>query len=96
MKKIFINWCIFIGMISMNAQTKEELHTQKAEKQADADAAQGEANALQAQIDALPGWRKGAFGTIGGSLSNLATGTLKEHLIMLLETLVLLLMLLLT
>lgn len=52
------------------SQTKEELETQKAEKQAVVDAAQAEVNALQAQIDALPGWRIGAFGTIGGSLSN--------------------------
>ncbi|GAA4233571.1 hypothetical protein GCM10022291_10930 [Postechiella marina] len=57
-------------MVSVNAQTKEELQKQKSEKQAIADAAQAEANALQAKIDALPGWRKGAFGTIGGSLSN--------------------------
>jgi len=69
MKKILVAGAFLIGMISMHAQTKEELHTQKAEKQAAADALQGEANALQAQIDALPGWRKGAFGTIGGSLS---------------------------
>ncbi|AUC74877.1 DUF3078 domain-containing protein [Olleya sp. Bg11-27] len=69
MKKILVAGAFLIGMISMHAQTKEELHTQKAEKQAEADALQGEANALQAQIDALPGWRKGAFGTIGGSLS---------------------------
>jgi hypothetical protein len=52
------------------SQTKEELQSQKAEKQAEADKFQGEANAIQAQIDALPGWRTGAFGTIGGSLSN--------------------------
>ena len=52
------------------AQTKEELESQKAEKQAEADKYQWEADALQAQIDALPGWRVGAFGTIGGSLSN--------------------------
>ena len=61
---------LFIGIISVKAQTKEELHVQKSEKQAIANAAQSEANALQAKIDALPGWRKGAFGTIGGSLSN--------------------------
>ncbi len=54
----------------MNAQTKEELQAKKAEKQAEANAAQAEANKLQAQIDALPGWRIGAFGTIGGTLSN--------------------------
>ena len=69
MKKIFLTGALLLGMISMNAQTKEELHAQKVEKQSVADAAQAEANALQAQIDALPGWRKGAFGTIGGSIS---------------------------
>ena len=69
MKKLFFALLCF-SVVSLNAQTKEELQAQKAEKQAIADAAQGEANALQAQIDALPGWRKGAFGTIGGSLSN--------------------------
>ncbi|WP_405294060.1 DUF3078 domain-containing protein [Algibacter sp. Ld11] len=70
MKKTLLLLALSIGMFSVNAQTKEELQAQKAEKQAIADAAQGEANALQAQIDALPGWRKGAFGTIGGNLSN--------------------------
>ena len=70
MKKTLLLLALSIGMFSVNARTKEELHAQKAEKQAIADAAQGEANALQAKIDALPGWRKGAFGTIGGSLSN--------------------------
>ena len=69
MKKIFFA-LLCVSVVTLNAQTKEELQAQKAEKQAIADAAQGEANALQAQIDALPGWRKGAFGTIGGSLSN--------------------------
>ncbi|WP_028608163.1 DUF3078 domain-containing protein [uncultured Olleya sp.] len=69
MKKVLFIGALFLGMVSLNAQTKEELQAQKAEKQAAADALQGEANALQAQIDALPGWRKGAFGTIGGSIS---------------------------
>lgn len=70
MKKTLLLAALFIGMVSVNAQTKEQLETQKSEKQAIADAALAEASALQAQIDALPGWRKGAFGTIGGSLSN--------------------------
>lgn len=70
MKRILVLAVFFIGMVSISAQTKEELQAQKAEKQAEADATQAEANALQAQIDALPGWRTGAFGTIGGSLSN--------------------------
>ena len=70
MKKLLLLSVFFIGIVSMNAQTKEELKAQKAEKQAAADAAQSEANALQAQINALPGWKKGMFGTIGGTLSN--------------------------
>lgn len=68
-KKLFLLLALFIGVASVNAQTKEELESKKAEKQAEADKFQAEANALQAQIDALPGWRKGAFGTIGGSIS---------------------------
>jgi hypothetical protein len=70
MKKTLLILSLLIGFTTLHAQTKEELETQKAEKQAEADAAQKEANALQAQIDALPGWRTGAFGVIGGSLSN--------------------------
>lgn len=70
MKKILLLVTLFIGISTLNAQTKEELESQKADKQAAASALQAEVNALQAQINALPGWRKGAFGTIGGSLSN--------------------------
>lgn len=68
-KKIIFLIVLLIGIVSVNAQTKEELQKQKAEKQAEADKYQAEANAIQAQIDALPGWRIGAFGTIGGSIS---------------------------
>lgn len=70
MKRTLLLFALLIGMVSMNAQTKEELEVQKAEKQAVVDTAQAEVEALQGQIDALPGWKKGAFGTIGGSLSN--------------------------
>ncbi len=69
MKKIILSVAFCLGLTTINAQTKEELKTQKAEKQAEADALQAEANAIQAKIDALPGWTKGAFGTIGGSIS---------------------------
>jgi hypothetical protein len=69
-KKLILSVLLLLVVTLSFAQTKEELQTQKAEKQAEADKFQGEANALQAQIDALPGWRTGAFGTIGGSLSN--------------------------
>ena len=70
MQKTLLLIVFLIGIFSMSAQTKEELQAQKAEKQAEVDAAQKEVKAIQVKIDALPGWRTGAFGTIGGSLSN--------------------------
>lgn len=70
MKKLLLLSVFFVGIVSVNAQTREELKTQKTEKQAVVDAAQGEVDAIQAQIDALPGWNKGLFGTVGGTLSN--------------------------
>ncbi|WP_339916011.1 DUF3078 domain-containing protein [Yeosuana marina] len=69
-RKLFFLAIFLLGIVTANAQTKEELQAQKSEKQAAAHALQAEANALQAQIDALPGWRVGAFGTIGGNISN--------------------------
>lgn len=48
---------------------------------------QGEVNAIQAKIDAMPGWRKGAFGTIGGSFLVLTIGMLEPHLLQWLEVL---------
>lgn len=70
MKKILLLFIFCLGIATLSAQTKEELESQKSEKQTAANALQAEVKALQAQIDALPGWRVGAFGTIGGSLSN--------------------------
>jgi hypothetical protein len=69
-KKLLLSAFLMLAITFGFAQTKEELEAQKAEKQAEADKFQKEASALQAQINALPGWRIGAFGTIGGSLSN--------------------------
>ncbi|GER58836.1 hypothetical protein ULMA_09440 [Patiriisocius marinus] len=69
-KKLLLLFVMFVGISSMNAQTTEELKTQKAEKEAAAKALQGEANAIQAKIDALPGWKYGAFGTVGASISS--------------------------
>ena len=69
-KKLLLSIFMMCAITFGFSQTKEELETQKAEKQAEADKFQAEADAIQAQIDALPGWRVGAFGTIGGSLSN--------------------------
>ena len=69
--------------VALNAQTKEELEAQIATKK-DSIAAltgpiQGRVDALQAQIDGMPGWRTGAFGTIGVACLTLTTGLHKVH-----------------
>ncbi|MEM1003703.1 MAG: DUF3078 domain-containing protein, partial [Bacteroidota bacterium] len=51
------------------SQTKEELEAKKAEFQAVIDENQAQADSIQKIIDELPGWRFGAFGTVGFSLS---------------------------
>lgn len=66
-------------MFSVNAQTKEELHAQKAEKQAIADAAQGEANALQAQLMHFQVGEKVLLVLLVVTYLTLATGILKVH-----------------
>ena len=70
MKKLLLLLICSISITISNAQTKEELKAEQAPKKDSIAALQGKVNALQVQIDALPGWRVGAFGTIGGSLSN--------------------------
>lgn len=63
---------IFFWLIASfaSAQTLEELQTMKAEKETAMSALQSEIAGLKAQIDALPGWDVGAFGTLGFNLSN--------------------------
>jgi hypothetical protein len=69
MKKIlFFLSAMFVG-ISINAQTADELKKELSTKKDEISKLEKEASSLQSKIDALPGWRKGAFGTIGGSLS---------------------------
>ena len=68
MKKLLFIAGVFFAL-SVQAQTEEELKSQIAPKKDSIAAIQGRVNALQAQLDALPGWKIGAFGTIGGSLS---------------------------
>lgn len=67
-KLILLILCIGLNF-SVNAQTVEELKKEQAPKKTAIAKLQGEVKALQQKIDALPGWRKGAFGTIGASLS---------------------------
>ncbi|WP_108804632.1 DUF3078 domain-containing protein [Aquimarina sp. Aq107] len=70
MKKIVFTFIFLLAGIQIGlAQTEEELKTTLSAKKDSIAAIQGRANAIQAQIDALPGWKIGAFGTIGGSLS---------------------------
>ena len=69
MKKLSILILLVCISFSANAQTAEELKKEIAPKKAKIGKLQKEVDALQAKIDALPGWRKGAFGTIGASLS---------------------------
>lgn len=73
MKKILLALVVLLANISLFAQDdqvkKAELEEQLKSKKESVAALQGEADALQAEIDALPGWRKGAFGTIGANLS---------------------------
>ncbi|MEM6895495.1 MAG: DUF3078 domain-containing protein [Bacteroidota bacterium] len=60
----------FVGLATnLQAQTAEEIKAEMAPKKDSIAAIQGRVDALQAQLDALPGWKIGAFGTIGGSIS---------------------------
>ncbi|MGM5470602.1 DUF3078 domain-containing protein [Flavobacteriaceae bacterium LMO-SS05] len=52
------------------SQTLQELKAEKAAKKDSISKLQKRVDQLQKQIDKLPGWKLGAFGTIGGSFSN--------------------------
>lgn len=69
MKKLSILLLVLFVSLSLKAQTEEELKTDLKEKKAAISKLQGEAKGLQSKLDALPGWRTGAFGTVGASLS---------------------------
>ena len=69
MRKAILAICTLLTATITLAQTEEELKSQLTEKKDSIAALQGKADAIQAQIDALPGWKVGAFGTIGGSIS---------------------------
>ncbi len=68
MKKLIL--LMTFACFSMSyAQTLDELKALQQEKKDSVAAIQTRVDAIQAQIDAMPGWRIGAFGTIGGSIS---------------------------
>jgi hypothetical protein len=69
MKKLSILF-LFIGIsFSAKGQTAKELKKELSTTKTAITKLDKKAKALQTKLDALPGWRKGAFGTIGGSLS---------------------------
>jgi len=70
MKPILLLLICFISVFAIHAQTMDELKSKQAVKKDSIAAIQARVDALQKQIDAFPGWRFKAFGTIGGSLSN--------------------------
>lgn len=69
MKKIAITLVLMLVGTLGYSQTMEELKAEKKQKEDSVSAIQGRIDALQSQIDGFPGWKVGAFGTIGGSLS---------------------------
>jgi len=78
MKKFILALSLIIGFSSLNAQTKDELKALQKEKNDSISVLKGKADAIQAEIDALPGWRLKATGTIGGSISGFNNWYSKE------------------
>ena len=60
---------LFLVPVLITAQNMEELKAEQGLKKDSIAAIQARVDAIQLKIDALPGWKFGAFGTIGGSLS---------------------------
>ena len=69
-KKFLFTIALLFSALFSFSQTMEELKAEKKIKEDSIAAIKTRANAIQSQIDAMPGWRVGAFGTIGGTLSN--------------------------
>jgi len=77
--KIKLTLFLLILTISLSkAQTKEELLSLQQTKKDSIDNLQKKVDGIQSEIDALPGWRFNAFGTIGGSISGFNNWYSKE------------------
>ncbi len=70
MKKVLMTALSMVAFSAIFGQTVDELKAEQAPKKDSIAAIQGRVDALQAQIDAIPGWKKGAFGTIGANISS--------------------------
>ncbi len=78
MKKLIFLILILFGISFGNAQTKEELLALQKTKKDSISQLQKKVDAIQGEIDGLLGWRIGAFGTIGGSISGFNNWYSKE------------------
>ncbi|MFB9270349.1 MULTISPECIES: DUF3078 domain-containing protein [Flavobacteriaceae] len=78
MKKVILVLICMFGLTYLNAQTIEKLKAEQAPKKDSIAALQAKVKAIQSKIDAFPGWKKGAFGTIGGNLSGFDNWYSKE------------------
>ena len=71
MTKKLLSILVVVFTISAGfSQTKEELKSEQKAKKDSISAIQARVDDLQKQIDTYPGWKFGAFGTIGASFSN--------------------------
>ena len=68
-KLVFTSFILALLLVNAQAQTVEELKAQKAEKEAQISALQGEVGALKNQIATFPGWKFKAVGTLGLNFS---------------------------
>jgi len=78
MKKVILLVLLAFSIGLANAQTKEELLAEKTILTDSIKKLQKEADALQSEVDNLPGWRFKTFGTIGGSISGFNNWYSKE------------------
>jgi hypothetical protein len=69
-KKTLFTLAFLLSISFSFSQTLEELKATLAVQKDSLKAAQDRVNTTQGKIDSFPGWKKGAFGTIGGSVSN--------------------------
>lgn len=70
MNKKLLSFVLFLLTLTTGfSQTVDELKSEQAAKKDSIATIQGRVDAIQAQIDALPGWKIGAIGIIGGSFS---------------------------
>lgn len=69
MKHIIFALVLFFGHSLLFGQSKEQIEEQIATKKDSIASLEGRVAQLQAQIDDMPGWRFGAFGTVGGNIS---------------------------